>query len=520
MASVDCRISEISQRAELNAVLASRFFVRAPMRSRMLSYLCEKLLSNEAETISEYAIAIEALGRKSDFDPESDSIVRVEAFRLRQRLKEFYATEGADHAVQIVLPEGGYIPQFVQRTDDCPGPAVLTSNIELPSVDAVSTPLASPRNAEFVADRKKWTRALAIVLVVLALVVFAFIPSTTGRLASKRSDAAGTRTIATSKGLTAIPAIDALRVLCGYQGDKFVDASGRGWLGDRWFTGGVASVRPLRRIRGTRDERLYTTVRSGDFRYDVPLPPGYYELHLHFSESLDEDLLPDSDGEDRRRFDVMLNSEVKLNRFDIVTDAGGANVATERVFKDVTPAKDGKLHLQFRPVKGEALLNGFEIVPAMKGRMRTIRILCGTGAYSGAANASWMGDSYFRGGVATRHVVQIQTANDLNLYAGERYGNFLYSIPVADGTYRLTLRFAEFVFESNDTGRRVFDVNCNGTNLLKDFDILRASGGERRAVERTLHGLRPNAQGKLVLGFIPSKNYASVASIEVADESR
>jgi len=507
------------------------------VRSRLLTYLCEKYFREETGDISEYAIAVEALGRKSDFDPLSDSIVRVEAWRLRQRLKEFYATEGSGHAIQIVLPEGTYIPQFLLRKDPAPkgfaarfAPDLFGGNASIaPAADGAtnsavlsyqSAGIRFPWRRPAWHGRHAWATFIAIGVSALALLLFSVPQVRTRPPTKKGAPAAAGQPAASAKGMALVPPNGDLRILCGYQGEKFVDSQGRAWLGDRWFTGGSAAARPLRRIRGTRDEFLYRTVRTGDFRYDIPLLPGYYELRLHFSEILDEDLLPDSDGEDRRRFNFLVNGAMKLYRFDIVTDAGGPNIATERVFKDITPAADGMLRLEFKSVKAEALLNGIEVLPATKGRMRPVRILCGSGPYWQGAEATWLGDSYFRGGIGIRHIVNIETADDPNLYVGERYGNFAYAIPVADGTYRLKLRFAEFVFGSGDVGRRVFDVNCNGVVLLKDFDILHDAGGARRAVSRTFRGLKPNAQGKLLISFVPSKNYASVSAIEVSDESR
>lgn len=107
-----------SERRELEAVLSSQVFSRAPNLSRILSYVCEKYFLGDVDSIREYNIAVEALGRKPDFDPSGDSIVRVEVSRLRRRLREYYAGEGASHAVRIQLPETGYVPQFVRAGAD------------------------------------------------------------------------------------------------------------------------------------------------------------------------------------------------------------------------------------------------------------------------------------------------------------------------------------------------------------------------------------------------------------------
>jgi hypothetical protein len=93
---------------------------------------------------------------------------------------------------------------------------------------------------------------------------------------------------------------------------------------------------------------------------------------------------------------------------------------------------------------------------------------------------------------------------------------------VADGTYRLTLRFAETYWRSSasagDHGR-LFDVYCNGKALVNRLDIYRDAGGENRALELSYRGLKPNAQNKLVLSFVPVLDYAILFAIEVEDEN-
>jgi hypothetical protein len=113
---------------------------------------------------------------------------------------------------------------------------------------------------------------------------------------------------------------------------------------------------------------------------------------------------------------------------------------------------------------------------------------------------------------------------DPQIYKGERFGNFTYAIPVADGRYRVTLAFAETWFGASKpagggAGMRAFDVYSNGSALLRNFDIFKEAGGADRAVNKTFAGLQPNAQGKLVFSFVPIRNYACVNAIEVVDEA-
>src|SRR4051794_16275564 len=105
------------QRAGLKTGLESSHFVRAPKLARFLSYLCEKLFSGKAAQIKEYSVGVEVFGRGEAFDQNMDSIVRVEANRLRKRLAEYYSGEGSSHRLRITIPVGQYVPEFE------PGPA-------------------------------------------------------------------------------------------------------------------------------------------------------------------------------------------------------------------------------------------------------------------------------------------------------------------------------------------------------------------------------------------------------------
>src|SRR6266481_204232 len=104
-----------TERAELMAAIASGEFGRANNLVRMLSFVCERYFEGKIEEIKEYSIAVEALGRPREFDPQADAIVRVTAHALRKRLEDYYRTIGAGHRVHICLPPGHYIPKFVHQ---------------------------------------------------------------------------------------------------------------------------------------------------------------------------------------------------------------------------------------------------------------------------------------------------------------------------------------------------------------------------------------------------------------------
>src|ERR1041385_8464144 len=108
------------ERQELDVILASGIFNRAPNLAHLLTYVCTQYFQGTGEQIKEYNIAVEALGRPADFDQKRDSIVRVEAHRLRKRLREYYETDGAGHAMRIEIPPGQYAPKFLPQGTPVP----------------------------------------------------------------------------------------------------------------------------------------------------------------------------------------------------------------------------------------------------------------------------------------------------------------------------------------------------------------------------------------------------------------
>lgn len=101
-------------RAELQRVLASPAFHRARTHQRLLRHLVEQQLAGQAAALKESVLAVEVFQRPpAQFDPLKDSIVRVEARRLRQRLRRHYAAVPRPGAWRIELPAGGYQPHWV-----------------------------------------------------------------------------------------------------------------------------------------------------------------------------------------------------------------------------------------------------------------------------------------------------------------------------------------------------------------------------------------------------------------------
>lgn len=104
-------------RDQLERVLASRQFQSSELQQRFLSFVVEKTLNGSADEIKEYTIGAEAFRRGKEFDPRVDSVVRVVARRVRERLDEYYRTDGQNDPVLILLAKGGYVPSFETRAE-------------------------------------------------------------------------------------------------------------------------------------------------------------------------------------------------------------------------------------------------------------------------------------------------------------------------------------------------------------------------------------------------------------------
>jgi hypothetical protein len=99
--------------AALQHVLTSRTFQKSDLLIRFLRFIGEKEIAGEGDQITEYSIAIEALGRPADFSPEADSSVRSRAHALRRKLEDCYREELQAAEFRVVLPKGSYIPEWL-----------------------------------------------------------------------------------------------------------------------------------------------------------------------------------------------------------------------------------------------------------------------------------------------------------------------------------------------------------------------------------------------------------------------
>lgn len=494
-----------SIQSELQRLLKSDQFKNSRRCGSLLTYIVEEALAGRGEQLKERVIGVSVFGRDPDYDTSADPVVRNAAIELRKRLAQVYFEPEENAPVRIELHAGTYRPEFRISPQIPRNGGSGETHAEVPSRRRLSTGAIL---------------ALALpVCVGLGILVYYLRPGGTPRFQNRQAGSAlpvGTADSSPSPG--AVARSDAIRILAGSQrSDIYIDRFGNQWLSDRYFKGGAAEAGVTTFFFPPADPELFRTMRRGAFAYEIPLKPNQtYEMRLYFTDPYRYHNEAAGEGASVRLFQVLVNGQVLLNNFDIIADAGFAST-TIRAFKNIVPTQDGKLHLEFIPVKSVALVNAIELLPMTAKTIPPIRIHAGASYYTDQSGNSWGPDNFYIGGDLYGREVPITGTLDPDIYKVERFGNFHYAIPVPPGRYSLTLSFAETFFHG--PGLRVFDVSCNGVMLLHNFDMFREAGFAH-VFQKTFHGLEPNGQGKLLISFSPSVDLASVRTLQVVDESR
>jgi hypothetical protein len=472
-----------AERAEVAALLGSAYFARAHSVRRLLEFLASAYFESARADLTEHDVALGVRGDAGAFDPRQDSVVRVETHRLRKKLKSYYETEGADHALELVLDPGQYMPRFVARTC-APASEPEAGPQAAPAVWLQPEAVAPAPQTQARGLSGRVGLAVAAGLLLSMAVLPGHVPSSEGRK----------------------PSAD-LRLMAGCAGGPVLDQLGQAWLADRYHRGGqeveleLGANHPL------------ATLRSGDFDYEIPLPDRPHELHLYFWRG------PEIAA--TRRFHVLANGARLMDDLEPAAQIP-AKEPVVRAFRDILPARDGKLHLTFRGGADPAFVNGIEISAGEKGRMRTIRYVAGGAPYIDAGGKFWRAERYVTGGSLMPREDPVTGPFDPNLFSGERYGEFSYAIPVPAGRYRLTLYFAETWFGpghpgGGGAGSRRMDVLVNGVPKLHDFDIFKEAGGSYRSIARAFQDLEPGPDGAIRIAFHSLVNLGCVNALELAD---
>ncbi len=157
-------------------IVASPSFAKSERLSSFLTCVCQLAQSGRTQNINEQYIGSVVFGRNPDYDPGIDSIVRSHASRLRHRLGQYFAEEGAEEELLLTIPKGGYIPVFEPRhphTESSPtetpkpfpNPGIIVAAEPAPSPVSPSLPVTqeTPRKTSLI-------RILTIALIATALV--------------------------------------------------------------------------------------------------------------------------------------------------------------------------------------------------------------------------------------------------------------------------------------------------------------------------------------------------------------
>jgi hypothetical protein len=523
-----------AERAEVEDILSSGVFGRTSNPFRLLTFVCEKYFEGAIDEIKEYSIAVHALGRPESFDPQVDTIVRVTAHALRKRLEDYYRSAGAEHAVHICLPPGHYVPKFIHARDPetAGGESALDEKRNGQSLDRVSSPgngrredlhhAARPLRATKADDVSGLYNAagsgskfrVRTGMVMLATILGIFVCVLSFFFWKKWNGRIGRESPPTTQS-TVTPdyaSWKVLRAMVGNSSASYTDSGGSKWESDHFCLGGTTFSVTGRAIQGTEDPALFSSGRRGIFHCSYPVQPGTYEVHLLFAETSELQ-------ENSRNVGFSINGG-PLTNLDVVDDAAGDDIATTKVFTDVAPASDGTIHVDF--VTPEAFVNAIEILQGTPHRMLPVRIVVGHFPYTDSDGNVWMPERYFFGGRLSSFGGGLSKIPDGRLYEWHRFGHFHYVVPVATGgKYTLKLHFKEHWFGVQNggiggVGSRVFDVSCNGSMLLRRFDISRESGSE--PLVKSFQHIEPTPQGKIEIYFTPAVNYPSISAIEIIPE--
>ncbi len=324
-------------------------------------------------------------------------------------------------------------------------------------------------------------------------------------------------------------------------GSAYTDTGGRPWSADTSFNGGATYSKSVS-IANTSDPQLYQNQRYGNFNYSIPVPNGAYRVTLKFAE-----LYWTSQGQ--RVFNVAIEGTTVLSNFDILAQTA-PNTALDRSF--TVNVSDGALNIVFTSGVDSPVVNAVEVVPATTPTATptsaasptptsaasptptatrtptptatrtptptptatpsgtTSRINSGGATFTDGQGRVWSADTSYSGGSTYSITADIANTTDDPLYQTVRFGNFSYNVGVPNGSYRVTLKFAEVYWTSQ--GQRVFNVAIEGTTVLSNFDILTQTT-PKTALDRSF--TTSVTDGVLNIVFTSVVNNAMVSAVEI-----
>jgi len=153
-------LSPEQKRELVQRVVNSQAFSRAAAMRAFLLYITDHAILGRTERLKEQTIGAEVLGRKPNYDPADDNIVRVRAHELRGRLERYFASEGSDEQVLITIPRGTYVPEFVPRP-----PALAELPVAVQLAGAPTAQPIPPEKPDLRLNRRQWLLLAACLIV-------------------------------------------------------------------------------------------------------------------------------------------------------------------------------------------------------------------------------------------------------------------------------------------------------------------------------------------------------------------
>src|SRR6266853_1854070 len=126
---------------QIQRILQSKALRTSEVHRNLLSYLADKSLAGTADGLKEYTVGLDVFAKPSSYDPRQESVVRMHMARLRQKLLEYYRTEGVDDAIVVDLPKGAFKVTFEPRV------AVMEPEPPVEQEIAEAVPAATPKRS-------------------------------------------------------------------------------------------------------------------------------------------------------------------------------------------------------------------------------------------------------------------------------------------------------------------------------------------------------------------------------------
>src|SRR5208283_2457691 len=276
-------------------------------------------------------------------------------------------------------------------------------------------------------------------------------------------------------------------------GGQYTDQAGVVYQSDMDYTWGSTGSTTAA-ITGTQDDALYQSERYGNFSYSIPLANGSYTVTLKFAG-----IYWNAAGQ--RIFNVSMQGTQVISNLDIFAKVGKNAAYNVSIPVTVT---NGTLNINFTSVVDSAKVSAIEVTYG------SFAVNAGGGQYSDQTGVGYQADTNYSGGSMASTTAAITGTQDDVLYQTERFGNFSYNIPVANGNYTVTLKVAEIYW--NAAGKRIFNVSMQGQQVISNLDIF-AKAGKNAAYDVSIPVTVTN--GMLNINFTPVIDNAKVSAIEV-----